>query len=91
MEQIKKSETWELVSHPNVKNVIGTKWVFKNKLNEDGNVIRNKARVVCKGYAQVEGLDFEETFTPVGRMEEIRMFLAYSCFKIFKFYQMDGK
>ena len=57
LEQIKKSETWELISRPKDKNVIGTKWVFKNKLNEDGNAIRNKARLVCKGYAQVEGLD----------------------------------
>jgi hypothetical protein len=46
------------------KNVIGTKWVFRNKLNEDGQVTRNKARLVCKGYAQVEGIDFEETFFP---------------------------
>ena len=59
LEKIKKSETGELVSPPKDKNVIGTKRVFKNKLNGDGNVIINKSRVVCKGYAQVEGLDFE--------------------------------
>ena len=63
--QINKSETWELVCRPKDKNVIGTKWVFRNKLNENGEVIRNKARLICKGYAQVEGIDFDETFAPV--------------------------
>jgi hypothetical protein len=51
--------------------VIGTKWVYRNKLNEYGYVTRNKSRLVCKGYAQVEGIDFEETFSPVARMETI--------------------
>jgi hypothetical protein len=73
------------------KNVIGTKWVFRNKLNEDGQVTRNKARLVCKGYAQVEGIYFEETFAPVARMEAIRMFLAYACSKRIKVYHMDVK
>ena len=73
------------------KNTVGTKWVFKNKFNENGKVIRNKARLVCKGYDQVEGIDFEETFAPVARLEAIRMFLAFSCYKNFKVYQMDVK
>ena len=59
LNQTEKNQTWELV--PN-KNVIGTKWVFRNKLSEDGHVVRNKARLVCKGYAQIEGIDFEEIF-----------------------------
>ena len=67
LDQIEKNKTWELVPRPKDKNVIGTKWVFKSKVNEDGEVIRNKAGLVCKGYAQVEGIDFEETFTPVAR------------------------
>ena len=71
--------------------MIGTKWVSRNKLNEDGQVIRNKASLVCKGYAQVEGIDFEETFSPVARLEAIRMFLAFACFKNFKVYQTDLK
>ena len=71
--------------------VIGTKWVFKNKMNEEGQVIRNKARLVCKGYSQIEAIDFEETFAPVARMEAIRMFLAFACSKRFKIYQMDVK
>ena len=72
-------------------NVIGTKWIFKNKFNEDGHVTRNKAKLVCKGYAQVEVVDFEETFAPVARLEIIRMFLAFACYKNFKVYQMDVK
>jgi hypothetical protein len=79
LDQIEKNETWELVPRPKDKNVIGTKWVFRNKLNEDGQVTRNKARLVCKGYAQVEGIDFEETFSPVSRMEAVRLILAYAC------------
>ena len=91
LDQIQKNETWELVPRPKNKNVIGTKWVFRNKLNEEGQVTRNKARLVCKGYAQVEGIDFEETFAPVARMEAIRMILAYGCSKEIKVYQMDVK
>jgi hypothetical protein len=91
LDQIEKNDTWELVPRPKNKNVIDTKWVFKNKLNEDGQVTRNKARLVCKGYAQIEGIDFEETFAPVARMEAIRFLLAYACSKNVKVYQMDAK
>ena len=91
LDQIEKKQTWELVPRPANKNIVQTKWVFKNKLNENGKVIRNKARLVCKGYAQVEGIDFEETFAPVARLEAIRMFLAFSCYKNFKVYQIDVK
>jgi hypothetical protein len=84
LDQIEKNDTWELVPRPKNKNVIGTKWVFRNKLNEDGQVTRNKARLVCKGYAQIEGIDFEETFSLVARMEAIRLILAYACSKILK-------
>ena len=60
LDQIEKNQTWELVPRPTNKNIVETKWVFKNKLNENGKVIRNKEMLVCKGYAQVEGIDFEE-------------------------------
>jgi hypothetical protein len=91
LDQIEKNDTWELIPRPTNKNVIGSKWVYKNNMNEQGNIVRNKARLVCKGYAQIEGLDFDETFVPVARLEAIRMFLAYACHKQFKFYQMDVK
>jgi hypothetical protein len=91
LHQIEKNETWELVPRPKNKNVIGTKWVFINKLNEYGQVTRNKAILVCKGYAQVEGVDFEETFALVVRMETIRLILSYACSKRIKVYQMDVK
>ena len=77
LDQIEKNETWELVPRTKYKNIVGTKWIFKNKFNQYGQVIRNKAILVCKGYAQVEGIDFEETFSPVARIEEIRMFYHY--------------
>jgi hypothetical protein len=71
LDQIEKNDIWELVPRPKKNKLIGTKWVFRNKLNEDGHVTRNKARLVCKGYVQVEGIKFEETFAPVSRMEAI--------------------
>ena len=84
LDQIEKNGTWELVLRPRNKNVIGTKWVFRNKMNEDGHVIRNKARLVCKVYAQIKGIYFEETYAPVARMEAIRMIFAYACSKDIK-------
>jgi hypothetical protein len=86
LDHIEKNGTWELDQRPNNKNVINTKWVFINKLNEDGQVNRNKARLVCKGYVQVEGIDIEETFALVARMEAIRLILAYACSKTIKVY-----
>ena len=90
LDQIEKNKTWELTPRPIGKNVIGTKWVFKNKMNEQGQIIRNKAITVCKEYSQIEGFDYEETFAPVVRMEAIRMFLAFACYNDLM-YQMDVK
>jgi hypothetical protein len=91
LDQIEKNDTWELVPRPKSKNVIDIKCFFRNKLNEDGQVTRNKARLVCKGYAQIEGIDFEETFSLVSRMEAICFLLAYACSKNVKVYHMDVK
>ncbi|GJZ02539.1 copia protein [Tanacetum coccineum] len=71
--------------------VIGTKWVFKNKLDENGVVSRNKARLVAQGYNQQEGIDFDETYAPIARLESIRILLAYACANDFKLFQMDIK
>jgi hypothetical protein len=91
LDQIDKNETWELVPRARYKNVIGTKCVFINKLNEYVQATKNKARLVCKGYAQVEGIKFEETFSLVFIMKEIRLILVYACSKNIKVYQMDVK
>jgi hypothetical protein len=85
-----RNEVWHLVPHPN-QNVVGTKWVFRNKQDEHGVVTRNKARLMAKGYSQVEGLDFDETYAPVARLESIRILLAYATYHGFKLYQMDVK
>ena len=89
--KVKKKETWELVPRPKDKNIIGTKWLFKNNFNQYGQVIRNKEILVCKRYAQVEGIDFEETYAPVARLEAIKMCLSLSSHKNLKVYQMDVK
>jgi len=69
--EFKRSEVWDLVPRPGGMNVIGTKWIYKNKSDENGTGTRNKARLVAQGYSQVEGLDFDETFAFVARLEFI--------------------
>jgi hypothetical protein len=71
--------------------MIGTKWVFRNKQDQDGIVVRNKGRLVVQDYTQVEGLDFGETYAPVARLEAIRILLAYACAHNIKLFQMDMK
>jgi hypothetical protein len=90
LSSFKRNEVWSLVPCPK-QDVIGTKWVFCNKQNEHRVVTRNKARLVAKGYAQVVGLDFEETFALVARLESIRILLAYATHHSFKLFQMDVK
>ncbi|GKC26593.1 retrovirus-related pol polyprotein from transposon TNT 1-94, partial [Tanacetum coccineum] len=84
-------KVWTLVDLPHAKRAIGTKWVYRNKKDERGIVIRKKARLVAQGYPQEEGIDYDEVFAPVARIEVIRMFLAYASFKDFVVYQMDVK
>jgi hypothetical protein len=86
LENFERNQVWTLVVPPRDVNVIETKWVFKNKHGEDGEVVRNKARLVAQGYSQVEGLDFGETFAPVARLEAIRILLAFAASKGFKLY-----
>jgi len=85
------NEVWVLEERPQDKNVIGTKWVFRNKQDEHGVVVHNKARLVAKGFAQVEGLDFGETFAPIARLEAIRILLVYASHHNMKLFQMDVK
>ncbi|BBN68281.1 BURP domain-containing protein [Prunus dulcis] len=91
MEMIEKNETWELVDRPSNKPVIGVKWVYKTKLNLDGSIQKHKARLVVKGYAQKPGIDFNETFAPVARLDTIRTLIALAAQKGWKLYQLDVK
>ncbi|GJR83046.1 retrovirus-related pol polyprotein from transposon TNT 1-94 [Tanacetum coccineum] len=91
LNQFIANDVWELVSQPKNMTIIGTKWVFRNKLDENGIVSRNKARLVAQGYNQQEGIDYDETYAPVARLESIRILLAYACALDFKLFQMDVK
>ena len=71
--------------------IIETKWMFRNKEHEEGKVVKNKYRVFAQGYLQEEGIDFEESYAPVARLEAIKILCAYVCFKDFKLFQMDVK
>nr|GEV73002.1 copia protein [Tanacetum cinerariifolium] len=82
---------WELVPNPMDTTIIGTKWVDRNKLDENGVVTRNKDRLVVQGYNSQEGIDYDETYAPVARLESIRILLAHACALDFKLYQMDMK
>ncbi|GJT04092.1 retrovirus-related pol polyprotein from transposon TNT 1-94 [Tanacetum coccineum] len=84
-------KVWELVDKPLGKTAINLKWLWKNKKDEDNIVILNKVRLVSKGYKQVEGIDFEESFAPVARLEAVWIFVAYAAHKSFPIYQMDVK
>lgn len=89
--QFEKNDVWDLVPRPSNSNVIGTKWIFKNETDEHGNITRNKARLVAHGYTEVEGVNFDETFTPVARLESIRLLLSIACLMSIKLFQMDVK
>ncbi|GJY85846.1 retrovirus-related pol polyprotein from transposon TNT 1-94 [Tanacetum coccineum] len=91
LNQFVANDVWDLVPLPMSQSVIGTKWVFRNKLDENGIVSRNKARLVAQGYNQQEGIDYDETYAPVARLESIRILLAIACANDFKLYQMDVK
>ena len=84
LNQFTRNDVWFLVPKTDDKNIIGTKWVFRNKIDEDGNIVRNKAKLVAKGYNKEEGIDFDETYTSVARLEAVRLLLAYACMCKFK-------
>ena len=84
--QFQRNDVWTLVPRPEGEHIIGTKWIFRNKTDEEGNVIRNKSRLMAQGYSQVEGVDFDEKFALVTHMESIRIILALACHLKFKLY-----
>ncbi|GKA72818.1 retrovirus-related pol polyprotein from transposon TNT 1-94, partial [Tanacetum coccineum] len=91
LNQFVANDVWDFVPLPKNQSIIGTKWVFRNKLDENGIVSRNKARLVAQGYSQQEGIDYDETYALVARLESIRLLLAIACANDFKLFQMDVK
>ncbi|GKA58965.1 retrovirus-related pol polyprotein from transposon TNT 1-94 [Tanacetum coccineum] len=91
LNEFERLEVWELVPRPDKVMVITLKWIYKVKLDEMGGILKNKARLVARGYRQEEGIDFEESFAPVARLDAIRIFLAYAAHMNMIVYQMDVK
>ncbi|GKD06680.1 retrovirus-related pol polyprotein from transposon TNT 1-94 [Tanacetum coccineum] len=91
LNQFIANDVWELVPHPKSTTIIGTKWVYRNKLDKNGIVSQNKARLVAQGYNQQEGINYDETYALVARLESIRILLAYARALDFKLFQMDVK
>jgi hypothetical protein len=91
LENFERNQIWELVEPPPGCKPIGTKWLWKNKEGENGEVVRNKSRLVAEGFSQKEGIDYEETFAPVARLEAIWILLAFSVAIGLNLYQIDVK
>ncbi|GJV49471.1 retrovirus-related pol polyprotein from transposon TNT 1-94 [Tanacetum coccineum] len=91
LNEFERLEVWELIPRPDRVMIITLKWIFKVKLDELGGVLKNKARLVARGYHQEEGIDFEESFSPVARLEALKIFIAYAAHKNMTIYQMDFK
>ncbi|GKF84203.1 retrovirus-related pol polyprotein from transposon TNT 1-94, partial [Tanacetum coccineum] len=91
LNQFKPLDVWELVECPIGRNIIAVKWIWENETDAENMVIRNKSCLVAKGYGQEEGINFEESFAPVTRLEAVRIFVAYAAHKNFPIYQMDVK
>jgi hypothetical protein len=91
LHQFTRNDVRTLVPRPSDHNNIGTKWIFKNKSDEHGTMIKNKACLVAQDYTQIEGVDFDETFAPIARLESIRILLSIACHFGFKLYQIGVK
>jgi hypothetical protein len=91
LENFERNQVWDLVDPPPGCKPIGTKWVWKNKEGEKGEVVRNKSRLVAQGFSQKEGINYEETFSLIARLEAIRILLAFFVAESFKLHQMDVK
>nr|GFC28882.1 retrovirus-related Pol polyprotein from transposon TNT 1-94 [Tanacetum cinerariifolium] len=91
LNRFKRLDVWELVTCPIGRNIIAIKWIWKNKTDAENIVIRNKSRLVAKGYPQEDGINFEESFAPVARLKAVRFFVVYAALKNFPIYQMDVK
>nr|GEU69063.1 retrovirus-related Pol polyprotein from transposon TNT 1-94 [Tanacetum cinerariifolium] len=91
LNEFERLKVWELVPRPYCLMVITLKWIYKVKLDELGGVLKNKARLAAKGYRQKEGIDFEESFAPVARLEVIRIFIAFDAHMNMVVYEMDVK
>ena len=91
LNQFENSKVWTLVPLPKGQSIIGKWWVFRNKLDESGKVVRNKARLVAQDYNQQEEIDYDETFASVARLETIRMLTSFVAYKGFVLYQMNVK
>ena len=91
LNQFKRNDVWDLILNPKHHQVIGTRWVFRNKLDVNGVITRNKAWLVAQGYNQDDGIDYEETYASAARLEAIRLLLAFACSKNFKLFQTDVK
>jgi hypothetical protein len=91
LENFERTQVWTLVEPPRDVNVIIIKWVFKNKHGDDGEVVSTKSHLVAQGFSQVKDLDFEKIFTLIAHLEAIRILLAFTASKGFKFYQIDVK
>jgi len=88
---IERNKTWELVDRPQNRKVIGVKWVYRTKLNVNGSINTHKARLVVKGYAQILGVDYSDTFALIARLDTIRLLFAFAAQKNWKVYQLDVK
>ena len=88
---IEKNNTWELVAVPREREVVSLKWIYKIKLNQEGDIQKHKARLVARGFTQKQGIDFYETFSPVARLETIRTVIVVAAQKKWKIFQLDVK